>query len=245
MLAACGLLLGLLAASSPATTTLTPALHSHFGHYTFALTWQPGFCSTESGCLPDQPKTVLIGLHGLWASRPQSLIARGVSAPQWWSRGCDYFHPSHRGPWLPAATYRQLQQVMPHLRHSLLRHEYDKHVQCFGFNTPRFFDTELGMRQAVVRSAFGRYLTQTARGHEVERTAVIDAFVSAFGTDQRSALQLQCGRSHDGRQVLTQMWITVRTAALARFPQASSLMDAPIWQDNCPSRFWVPDWSAH
>lgn len=127
--------LGLVMASGADAATLTPAQHGDFAHYTFALTWQPGFCSTGAGCLSGQPHTALIGLHGLWASRPQALISRGISAPQWWSRGCDYFHHSDRAPRLSQAILEQLRAVMPHLKYSLLTHEYDKHVQCFGFDT--------------------------------------------------------------------------------------------------------------
>lgn len=225
------------------TTSLVPARHGSFGHYTFAITWQPGFCSVYDGCLASQPHTVLIGLHGLWASRPRSLIARHIRAPQWWRHGCDYYHHSDRAPPLPSALLHRLHRVMPHLRHSLLVHEYDKHVQCFGFNPRTFFTTELRMRRAVIDSPFGRYLIEVARGHEVSRRRVTDTFVRAFGTHQRSALQLRCARDHRGQVVLTQMWITLHTDAVARFPYHGALMNAPIAQHNCPRRFGVPNWT--
>jgi ribonuclease I (enterobacter ribonuclease) len=237
-----GLLLGLLAAAAARAAPLQAARYGDFAHYTFALTWQPGFCSTDGGCLRDQPHTVLIGLHGLWASRPQSLIRRGISDPQWWSRGCDYYHHSDSAPRLPPATLTRLHAVMPHLKDSLLTHEYDKHVQCFGFDPQTFFQTELRMRLEVADSAFGRYLTVTARGHEVRHADVIQAFTRAFGTDQSSALQLRCGRNQLGQAVLTQLWITLYKDALSRFPRDDSFMNAPIPQDNCPRRFRVPDW---
>jgi ribonuclease I (enterobacter ribonuclease) len=236
------LVLGSLAAAAAHAAPLAPARHRDFGHYTFALTWQPGFCSTDGGCLRSQPQDVLIGLHGLWASRPQSLIDRGISAAQWWRRGCDYYHHSDDAPPLSPAMLMRLQRVMPHLKHGLLRHEYDKHVQCFGFEAQKFFATELRMRQRVVDSAFGRYLTVTALGQEVRHADVSAAFMRAFGTDQTSALQLRCGRNDSGQMVLTQMWITLHTDALASFPRDGALMDAPIAQDNCPMRFRVPRW---
>jgi ribonuclease I len=235
-------MLGLLAAAGARAAPLRPVRYGDFVHYTFALTWQPGFCSTDGGCLPDQAHTVLIGLHGLWASRPQSLIRRGISAPQWWSRGCDYYHHSDGAPPLPPATLLRLNAVMPRLKDSLLTHEYDKHVQCFGFDPQTFFRTELQMRRGVVDSAFGRYLTDTAKGREVRHRDVIQAFTRAFGTDQSSALQLRCGRNEQGQVVLTQLWITVYKDALSRFPRDDSFMNAPIPQDNCPARFRVPDW---
>jgi ribonuclease I (enterobacter ribonuclease) len=236
------LLLGLLASAGARAAPLVAARNGDFAHYTFALTWQPGFCSTDGGCLPEQPHTVLIGLHGLWASRPQSLIRRGISAPQWWSRGCDYYHHSDSAPRLPPATLLSLNAVMPRLKDSLLTHEYDKHVQCFGFDPQTFFQTELRMRREVTDSAFGRYLTATARGQEISRAEVIRAFTRDFGTNQSAALQLRCGRNAQERVVLTQLWITLYRDALSRFPRDDSFMNAPIAQDNCPARFLVPDW---
>jgi ribonuclease I (enterobacter ribonuclease) len=236
------LMLGVLAAAGARAAPLRAARYGDFAHYTFALTWQPGFCSTDGGCQPDQPHTVLIGLHGLWASRPQSLIRRGVSDPQWWVRGCDYYRHSDSAPRLPRATLQRLNAVMPHLEDSLLTHEYDKHVQCFGFDPQTFFQTELDMRRDVVGSAFGRYLTVTVRGSEVSHADVIQAFSRDFGTSQSSALQLRCGRNERGQVVLTQLWITLYKDALARFPRDDSFMNAPIPQDNCPARFRVPGW---
>jgi ribonuclease I len=239
----CALVLGLLAAAGARALPLSPATHADFAHYTFALTWQPGFCSSDGGCLGDQPRDVLIGLHGLWASRPQSLIDRGVSAQQWWSRGCDYYRHSDSAPRLSRTTVRRLDRVMPHLKDSLLRHEYAKHVQCFGFDAQTFFDTELYMRRQVLDSDFGRYLTGTALGKTVRRDAVIDSFMRAFRTNQASALQLRCERDRSGRTVLTQLWITLHSNALSRFPRNGSLMNAPIAQDSCPGRFLVSDWN--
>ena len=241
---ALALALGLTAGAAAAASAvpLVPARHGDFGHYTFALTWQPGFCSTDGGCLRGQPRDVLIGLHGLWAARPRSLIERRISAPQWWRHGCDYYHHSDRAPRLPAAMLARLDHDMPHLRDPLLKHEYDKHVQCFGFDTATFFRTELGMRRRVLESAFGRYLIHTAQGRQVRHEEVIGAFMRAFGTRQSAALQLRCGRSRGGEVVLTQLWFTLHTDSTSRFPRGHSLMNAPIPQDNCPQRFWVPRW---
>lgn len=236
------LALGALTAGAACAAPLLARRHSDFAHYTFALTWQPGFCSTDGGCLPYQPHDVLIGLHGLWASRPRSLIDRSISAPQWWSHGCDFYHHSDKAPQLSPAMLARLHRVMPHLKDSLLRHEYDKHVQCFGFDAGTFFATELQMRRRVVDSAFGRYLVMTALGHVVRHTDLTDAFMRAFGTDQSSALQLRCGHNDRGQVVLTQLWITIHADALPRFPHDGALMNAPIAQDDCPARFRVPGW---
>ena len=135
-------------------------------------------------------------------------------------------------------------RVMPHLRVSLLTHEYDKHVQCFGFDAETFFRTELHLRALIVHSAFGHYLTTEARGHRVERRRVMAEFMRAFGTHDRRALQLRCAKDRRGRPVLTQFWITLHANATAAFPGPRALMDAPIPQANCPAVFDAPDWSS-
>ncbi len=220
---------------------LRPSQHGDFGHYTFALMWQPGICSTEGGCTADQPHATLIGLHGLWASRPRALVAKGVPVRVWWSRGCDYYAYSTAPPPIPAQLRRELDAVMPHFRHSLLTHVSDKHVRCFGFDPALFFSTELAMRYAVVSSGFGRYLV-AHRGERVTQSALGARFESAFTTRDRTSLQLQCGRDASGRTVLTQFWITIRSQKLARFPRSGSLMDAIQNQTNCPASFLLPNW---
>ncbi|MHB8434084.1 MAG: ribonuclease T2 family protein [Candidatus Tyrphobacter sp.] len=221
--------------------SLVPARHGDFAHYTFALTWQPGICSTDGGCLRDQPRLPLIGLHGLWASRPRQLIRSGVTDPQWWSRGCDFYVHSTAAPRLDAYLHWALGNVMPHFAHGLLTHEYDKHVQCFGFDPAAFFSTELAMRHAVVEGGFGRFLVSQT-GRTVTHAAVAYRFRLAFSTDETRSLQLQCGRNRAGQTVLTQFWITIRTSELAAFPRAVSLMNSPVNEDTCPATFRVPSW---
>ncbi len=222
-----------------ASAALKPSAHGDFDHYTFALTWQPGICTTDGGCLPDQPRRPLIGLHGLWASRPRGLIERGISDPQWWAKGCDYYVHSTAEPPIGVALRRSLDNVMPHFTHSLLRHEYDKHVQCFGFDPTVFFSTELAMRESVAASAFGKYLVAEA-GHRVRHSAVTAAFDSAFSTHASASLQLQCEPNDEGETVLTQFWITIKTSEIGAFPKAISLVNATANQDTCPDVFLVP-----
>lgn len=222
-------------------TTLAPAEHGTFDHYTFALTWQPGICQTEEGCLPDQPKAPLIGLHGLWASLPQDLVAAGVEDKQWWSKGCDLYHHSSGEPPLGPALQAQLESVMPHFAHSLLTHEYDKHVQCFGFDPTQFFTTELAMRTAVESSAFGAYLQQQV-GHDVDHAAVVRQFMAAFSTQHGTALQLECGKTASGQIVLTQFWIQLHANEVGTFPAPAAFMDTPSNEDTCPASFRIPAW---
>jgi ribonuclease I len=220
---------------------LAPRAHGDFDHYTFAETWQPGICQTEEGCVSSQPRVPLIGLHGLWASLPAELSSEGVENQQWWSRGCDFYHHSDDAPPLPPGLREQIEAVMPQFEHDLLTHEYDKHVQCFGFDPPAFFSRELAMRAAVASSSFGAYLV-SQMGREVDHGDVIAQFQKAFGTAHASALQLECRKNHAGTTVFTQFWITIPTAALASFPAASAFMDTPVNQDTCPARFLIPAW---
>jgi len=222
---------------------LTPTQHADFSYYTFALTWQPGICGVDEGCVADQPKRALIGLHGLWASLPQALIAQGITPQQWWQRGCDYFGHSDAAPALDAGLQQRLDDVMPHFSKSLLTHEYDKHVQCFDFDPTQFFSTELAMRQAVVDSAFGQYLLQHV-GRSVAHDEVVDTFRTAFATTAAASLQLQCGHDAAGQALLTQIWLTILSSRVADFPRPDSLIDAPIAEDNCPSTFRIPSWTS-
>lgn len=240
------LMLGLLLVPSSQTAradSLQPAVHADFPRYTFALTWQPGFCSTGGGCLADQPTGTLIGLHGLWASLPVSLAGQGVKVQQWWSKGCDLYVHSDAAPVLPAAISQQLNQVMPHLQNDLLIHEYDKHVQCFQFDPVAFFRTALTMRSTVVDSDFGRYLILQA-GQAHTRDDLVQVFIRTFGTDQAQSLQLQCANNHQQQNVLTQIWFTLAADQLANFPQPSSWVNTPDaeYEDNCRQSFLLPAW---
>jgi ribonuclease I len=131
----------LLAVARPASAAspvppLVPTRHGDFDHHPLALTRQPGFCGTNDGCLPDQPHDTLIGLHGLRASLPRTLTERGISDPQRWDRGCDLLHGSDVRLDLPLPLRHDPSERMPQIKDDLLHHEYDKHVQRFGLDTP-------------------------------------------------------------------------------------------------------------
>ena len=213
-----------------------------FGHDTFALTWQPGFCGTGGGCRADQPHDALIGLHGLWASRPSVLIRRGVTEQQWWQVGCDELAPhTDAAPVLSAALQARLAAVMPHLKDSLLTHEYDKHVACFGFAPEVFFRTALLMRAVVLLDPFSTWLAAQA-GQVIRHADALTEFERDFHTGHPRAVQFQCAADRTGRVVLTQLWITLLPGRLADFPAPETLIDAPIPQDDCPASFTVPGW---
>lgn len=230
-------------AGSAHAADLKPARHADFPRYTYALTWQPGFCSTGEGCLPEQSHEVRIGLHGLWASEPQSLIDQKVPVHQWWAKGCSFFPHILTVPAMPPEVQSELKEVMPQLKDDLQLHEYVKHVQCFGFPAHQFFETALKMRQAVVDSDFGDYLLEQA-GQTRTRQELQDAFVKAFGTDQRRSLQLQCGKDKQGRNVLTQFWFTLQADKLAAYPAAESFVNTPDgeYEDSCGAAFLLPNW---
>ena len=229
--------------SAPADARMpmpAPAVHDDFDHYTLALTWQPGFC-IDGSCLPDTPHAPPIGIHGLWASLPRSLADRGIVNRQWWSKGCDYFHHSDAAPSLPVSVRHDLDATMPHTKSDLLRHEYDKHVQCFGFDPASFFRTELAMRDAVAATPFAADLIART-GQVATRDMLLASFARSFRTSWPRALQLQCHTDQSGRSVLAQLWITIRQDRVADFPAPGSLTNSPVPQDNCPDSFTVPGW---
>ena len=219
-----------------------PARYGDFDHDTLALTWQPGFCASGPGCLPDQPRGASIGLHGLWASRPSVLRRRGVAEQRWWREGCDDLGPHASAPPALSPLLRsRIEAVMPHLRMGLLAHEYAKHVACFGFAPEAFFAFAIAMRDAVAFGPFGTWLRGEA-GHAVRHADAAREFERDFHTPLPRAVQFRCDRDRGGRVVLTQMSITLRPDRLAEFPQPETLRPAPIPQDNCPAEFAVPSW---
>jgi ribonuclease I (enterobacter ribonuclease) len=248
-----GLLFALLfvtnAVAAPAQ--LVPAEHGDFDIYTFALTWQPGICSIDDGpmvgadhpeyCLSRQPRTPLIGLHGLWPSLPDSLSKANVTNGQWLGQGCEVLRHSDAPPSLSADLQAKLAAVMPQFETSLLTHEWDKHAICFGFDPAQFFTAALAMRQAVADAPFGRYLVAHA-GQTVAHDDVVAAWEKSFGTTDARSIALECFHDSSGRQILTQLWITARANALAAFPAATSLTHIETNQDSCPATFFVPSW---
>ncbi|NII09314.1 ribonuclease I [Oleiagrimonas sp. C23AA] len=218
-----------------------PRQHGDFDHYTLALAWLPGMCNGH--CTTAQPTDVRLGIHGLWASRPQSLIRAGVVPPTYWRHGCELLGGDARVALpLDAAQRKAISALMPHFSDSLLEHEFHKHVQCFGFNAPRFFAYEITLRQRIADSAFGQYLAAHA-GKMVTRKAVLDAFSKTFGVHTRRALQLRC--EHDnGNAQLAQLWFTVHREKLGDFPKAAAFMMSPQKQGNCPAQLRIPDWPS-
>lgn len=229
--------------SQAPTTLLTPKANASFKHYTFALTWEPGFCSAVVTC-QRQPHQTIIGIHGLWPSRSESLIRRNISAPTFWRHGCDLLHHSSRSPDLSKAILDKLHNIMPQPDAGLIKHEYNKHAQCYGFNANAYFAAALTLHKRFVASDFARTLRMKT-GSEVSRESLIHQFMQDFHTPYRRALSLQCHTdSESHRVVLTQMYITFRAGRLNDFPNPTAFMESPLDQNTCPTTFLVPSWPS-
>ncbi|GBQ92012.1 ribonuclease T2 family protein [Asaia krungthepensis] len=228
-------------ARNPHPAALTPTAHGDFAHNTLALTWQPGFCSTGSGCTPDQPRRALIGLHGLWASEPHTLEAQGVPVERWWREGCSLLGPDSGPPVLDNALSQTLAEIVPHTAPSLVVHEWVKHGACFGYDPRIFFAKASALQARFVRSPMMAFLGQRA-GMVVTHEEVLAFFRQSTGSDLPRALQLRCETDHDKRVVLTQLWFTLNPDKMGDFPSSPSYLSSPHMQDNCPAQFWLRRW---
>ncbi|QDH24282.1 ribonuclease I [Neokomagataea tanensis] len=230
----------------PPGAGITPTHHADFRHDTLALTWQPGFCLPDKpghSCTSDQPKTPLIGLHGLWASEPTSLEAQGVPVQKWWMQGCGLLDGGQEQTLsLRPETSAALSAVMPHFEHPLVTHEYTKHVQCFGYPADDFFVSAMTLRSRFEASAFGRYLANNV-GYRVQRDELLAQFKHLSGVTAERGLQFQCSKRADGQAVLSQIWMTLDPQKLDSFPQSEAFMSSPFDQNSCPASFLVPSWS--
>ncbi|GBQ16293.1 ribonuclease T2 family protein [Swaminathania salitolerans] len=248
--------LAVLATASCATgpepdASFTAQRNTDFSHETLALTWQPGFCTTGKGCMPDQPDTPLIGLHGLWASEPHSLEARGVPVEKWWQNGCALLGERETAPVLDSAMQATLSEIVPHIvpsraspsggASSLVDHEWGKHGACFGYRPGPFFAEAVSLRLRFARSPVGAYL-RARQGTLIERDALLGFFRNATGVSHARALQLRCERDDRGRIALTQLWFTLKPDRLDTFPAGESYLEAPHEQGNCPAQFWLKRW---
>ncbi|MFT8591883.1 MAG: ribonuclease I [Acetobacter orientalis] len=229
------------------STELSVPKHGDFGHYTFALTWQPGFCSGPNGksCTDSQPLTPLIGLHGLWASRPSDLIQAKLPVTTWWQKGCSVYNASTTAatPQLDTNLSATLASVMPHTRTPLWVHEYQKHASCFGMQATQFFTTAATLRNRFVALPSAQALINSA-GHEIEKTTLNQLIERDTGTLPERAVQFQCNKTAQGQSILSQIWFTLKTDSLSKFPRAEAFIKNAHEQDNCPARFLIPQWSA-
>lgn len=226
--------------ASPAWASSFPgsgALESEdFDHYTLALTWHPGFCTTHSSpprecrepSLREASQQGFV-LHGLWPSLPERFAARGVDRSRWWRDGCFLDEPRADGSFcrahppfdFPGELDDALDAAMPGRASCLDRYQYAKHAACFELPEEEYFAVSLALMEAVNDSAFGAFVALN-QGGEVERNELIAAFEAAFGEGTGRALRLECkGR---GNRTLTEVRIGIDAERLDDFPDAGSLV---------------------
>lgn len=224
-----------------------------FGHYTFATMWFPGVCQAwrDTGNVCDKERhnprvNQQLTLHGLWPSRPKSLIDAGIDAPTWWHYGCYWFDHDKKIPEsadlpplaLPGPLQQRLNQVMPLAQTHLDRHEYTKHIACFGPSPAEYFNTATDMLSALNASEFAHWLS-AHRGQTVSRKAIQTAFIKGFKQPDARAMQLRCAAKPNSpvKDILTEIWFTIPTEKLAQFPKPTSF--GPGLRGNCADKIHI------
>lgn len=217
---------------------LTSAPDMTFDHYTFAALWMPGVCHSwhDIGTVcqttaNESPEAREFTLHGLWPSLPKALHDSGMKPPTWWKYGCYWYAPDRHIPQsctLPETKVshplqQRLNAAMPLTNICLDRHEYTKHIACFGPSEDQFFSGALTTLGRLNASRFTQWIS-AHRGQTVAKKAIRQAFATSFHQRDAAALELRCDArpgSHR-RNVLTQVWITIPTEKLVTFPQPDS-----------------------
>lgn len=212
-----------------------------FRHYTLALTWQHGFCATPkdhqpSSCPSEPANAPLIGIHGLWASLPYNLAQKFPPSPTpllWWQKGCALYKEAATLPSLSPQLQKDLARLMPN---TLLIHEYQKHMQCFGMNATEIFHIEESFQARILNSAWGKFLI-AHQNQEVSKEILLQEYEKNYGKLPERGLQFRCMKTHDGHSFLTQFWFTLKPDHLIDFPHSSAFLPSLYPQDNCPDHF--------
>lgn len=226
-----------------------------FDHYTFAVMWLPGLCLSwndiDDVCQRERHNPTVMqhfSLHGLWPSLPHGLAQSGMQPPTWWHYGCYWYQPGRNVPDscslepvpLPNELRQRLDAAMPLTATCLDRHEYSKHVACFGPPAAGFFAKAITLLDRLNATPFAQWVS-AHRGQTVSRHALQRAFMHSFRQTDARALELRCGaQAGHGRKVrdlLTQVWITIPSDRLDRFPQPNSLGKGR--RGNCASRIRI------
>jgi ribonuclease I len=219
--------------------------HANFEHYTLALTWQPGFCTGKRGmdCQKDQPRDTLIGLHGLWASRPADLVRDDLPANLWWQKGCAIYQPDEtaRLPVLSGALQKRLDSLVAHTRFNLVTHEYAKHVSCFATNPENFFSVAISLRDRFAQLKSAHFIESNI-GKIIDKSMFLEKITDDVGPLPERSVQFQCTNTPSGVGVLSQIWFTISPEKISMFPKNTSLKINAYKQDNCPNAFLVPSW---
>jgi ribonuclease I len=224
-----------------------------FDHYTFAAMWLPGICQawTDVGTVCEKERNnprvnTPFTLHGLWPSRPKRLIEANIDASTWWHYGCYWFDADQKIPKsadlpvleLPAELRVRLNEVMPLTQTHLDRHEYTKHISCFGPSPTQYFSAATQMIDALNTSEFAQWMN-AHRGQTVSRTAIQTAFKQGFKQRDASAMQLRCASRPNSniKNVLTEIWFTIPTEQLAQFPKPRSFGSG--LRGNCSAKIQI------
>ncbi|PMR77119.1 ribonuclease T2 family protein [Billgrantia endophytica] len=226
----------LLSTAGLADEPLTRLEQDGFDHYTLALTWHAGFCSTRS----DPPREcrdaslregVSQGfvLHGLWPSLPERFARQGIDRQRWWQEGCFLEQPRADGSFCRAHPPFDLEEelavtlnrAMPGRASCLDRYQFAKHAACLDLPEQAYFAMSVRLVDRVNDSAFGAFVALN-QGGEVGRNDLIGAFEAAFGEGAGRALRLECrGR---GNRTLTEVRIGIAADRLQDFPHGESFV---------------------
>jgi len=230
-----------------------------FGHYTFATMWFPGICQSwpDIGPICEQERhnpavNQQITLHGLWPSRPKVMIDADIEAPTWWHYGCHWFKADQNVPEsatlppldLPEELQTELNRVMPLTQVHLDRHEYAKHIACFGPTPEQYFSTSIDMLAAINASGFVEWLSAN-QGQTVSRAAIQTAFKQHFNQKDARAMQLRCTAKPGSNvnNILTEIWFTIPTEQLHLFPAPESFGAGR--RGNCAANILIPKLPTH
>lgn len=243
-------LVGMLAWVVPVAADAGRLQGEGFDHYTLALTWHPGFCTTHSRP-PQECRDTQIRqqsgqgfvLHGLWPSLPERFARDGVDRAQWWREGCFLEQPRAEGSFcrahppfdLPEPLDGALDEGMPGRASCLDRYQYAKHAACLGLPVEAYFAASLALLEEVNASPFVDFVAIN-QGGDVNRNELIGAFEAAFGAGSGRALRLEC-RGRGNRQ-LSEVRIGIAADRLAEFPAAQSLVSQG--RGRCHSRVQIP-----
>lgn len=211
-----------------------------FRHYTFSLTWQHGFCAkrqnkTPIPCPSEPINAPYIGIHGLWASTPYTLSEANQQQPpiSWWAKGCALYQEPKEEPSLSQNMQNDLVPLMPK---GLIRHEYQKHMQCFKMNAEQIFSIEEKLHARILQGPWGTFVL-AHKNEEIDKITLLTEFEKYYGTLPPRGLQFRCMKDPSGQDFVTEFWFTLDPHKLKDFPKNTAFLSSLYPQDNCPARF--------
>ena len=214
--------------------------------YVLALSWQPGFCASDSGSNNAEcadSSTAQLTLHGLWPNADRNGDGQLDSGDDY-CLGADRARlmAIDRRDWtkLPPVTLsadlrRRLADVMPGVRSQLERHQWVKHGSCSGLGAERYFAAAVDLTREATASSFAEKIEAKA-GMETARNDLLRAFSAAFDGNS-NALQLVCRRD-GGIAYLTEIRLRLKSDEIEDGLQAALDENARA-KGNCPSRFRI------